>query len=114
MSDQSKISVFAVLHELQGEHFLDAVKDDRGYKQQVRELINQSDFVFEEAGGKRPTYAEELAKDKDKYWDIDSPEQRKKDGTEQTCEEIVAPGDHWNFVILRKVLLEKQEAVLVQ
>jgi hypothetical protein len=89
MGRAPSVVVFGTLHELQGPGFVNAV-DDASYRLRIKQLVNASDFVFEESNGKGPSYAELAAKSfargsKIGYLDIDAPTQRKKDGTEETA-----------------------------
>ncbi len=67
------ITLLAVLHEFQGPKFHNYV-DDPDYKILVEDFISRVDFVFEEAGGKSPSIAEEFADSilkPDHYMDVD-------------------------------------------
>jgi hypothetical protein len=75
--------VLAVPHQLQGPGFA-AFINDPAYRELVGGLIRGVDFVFEEAAGRGPSIAEELAKsllEPGRYLDIDPPkDQRTKHG----------------------------------
>jgi hypothetical protein len=80
-----RVIVLATSHQFQGSKFLMSI-DDPCYRKIVEQLIlgHEVDFVFEEAAGRAPTYAEETAKKQLKpigYMDIDpSRSEREKYG----------------------------------
>lgn len=103
MTSQPKVMVLATSHRLQGTNFLNPVDDDC-YRKIVEETILSEaiDVVFEEAGGKLPTYAQEIAKEitnaKERlidYLDMDPPvEERERHGlSKQTSSSF--PVDLW-------------------
>jgi hypothetical protein len=72
---KAKLIVLATSHQFQGEKFTMSI-DDPCYRQIVKYLIDFKalQFVFEEAAGHSPTYAEKIAKDRAKeigYLDVD-------------------------------------------
>jgi hypothetical protein len=70
-----KLVVLGTSHQFQGEKFLLPI-DDKCYRAMVEQLIkvHNVDFVFEEASGLAPSYAELIAKHRPKpigYLDVD-------------------------------------------
>jgi len=76
----NSVQVLAVPHQIQGEKFDGWVKPDLGYELLVKSLIAQVDFVFEEAAGRLPSVAQDLAHKSlglGHYLDVDpSPDER--------------------------------------
>jgi len=69
------VVVLAVPHPLQGPGFTGYI-DDPAYSRLIEGLIKRADFVFEEAGGRKPSTAETLAESllgTGHYLDIDPP-----------------------------------------
>ena len=93
------IIVLGTFHQLQGPKFIGYV-DDPSYRELVEVLIktNSVDFIFEEASGRGPSIAEELAKclGTDRYQDVDpSRDERNKHGIALETE-ISIPIDLWS------------------
>ena len=78
------MQVLSVLHQLQGPQFEGYVKD-RSYELLVKRLIGEVDFVFEEAGGRQSSVAQDFANGAlgagQYYLDVDpTPDERQQYG----------------------------------
>jgi hypothetical protein len=108
------VLVLAVPHPLQGPGFAGYVKDP-AYSLLIEGLIKGADFVFEEAGGRGPSTAENLAESiltPGHYLDVDPPpSERHKYGIEkqtggwepidrfqQTAPGIPPDGHEWSII----------------
>ena len=74
--------VFGTSHQLQGEHFTQAI-DDQTYRDLLKDLVRgeQIDFIFEEGSGHQPTHASRFAESESPplgYVDIDPPRAERK------------------------------------
>jgi len=92
------VTVFGVSHRIQGAAARAANIDDLSYAVLIRQFLKRMDFVFEEASGLGPTFAETTAVEmmgSGKYRDVDpSREERPKCGiAEDTARwEPIEPG----------------------
>lgn len=96
--------VLGVAHQLQGPKFTDFV-DHHWFHWLARKNITESDFVFEEASGKGPSIAEDLANEilsPGHYADIDPPaDERARYGIPDGasgCVVIDPPHDYYEWV----------------
>ena len=110
------IVVFAVPHPLQGLGFVGYI-DDSHYVSLIEDLISRRvDFVFEEAGGRKPSIAESITNDSlgaGHYMDVDpAPHERSKFGIP-----VTVPGARPNLLGCEYANIEqhrKREALWTQ
>lgn len=86
MTPEKMVTVLAVPHQLQGKGFAGYVKEPHYEHWLGSQLKDGVDIIFEEAAGRSPSTARELAdKYMKRYCDIDpTPEERKKYSIGQT------------------------------